>query len=47
MPDNVAARRTSESNGFAVSDAPGETLSNGQRELVMLRDLSHQLTASK
>ena len=40
MPDNVAARRTYERNGFAVSDEPGDLLPDGQRELVMLRDLS-------
>ena len=39
MPDNVAARRTYERNGFTVSDEPGDLLPCGQRELVMLRDL--------
>jgi len=39
MPDNVAARRTYERNGFAVSDEPGDLPSGGRRELVMLRDL--------
>jgi len=40
MPDNVAARRTYERNGFTLSDTPGDLVSGGQRELVMLRDLS-------
>ncbi|TFB67187.1 GNAT family N-acetyltransferase [Cryobacterium sp. Hz7] len=44
MPDNVAARRTYERNGFAVE--PGDVLPGGQRELVMLRDLSPERTAS-
>ncbi|MDB5243882.1 MAG: hypothetical protein JWP57_4508 [Spirosoma sp.] len=40
MPDNVAARRAYERNGFAVSDEPGDLLPDGRRELVMLRDLT-------
>lgn len=39
MPDNVAARRTYERNGFAVSHEPGDLPLGDQRELVMLRDL--------
>ena len=39
MPDNVAARRTYERNGFTVSHEPGDLLPDGRRELVMLRDL--------
>ena len=39
MPDNVAARRTYERNGFVVSGEPGALLPGGRRELVMLRDL--------
>ncbi|TFD34130.1 GNAT family N-acetyltransferase [Cryobacterium cryoconiti] len=44
MPDNVAARRTYERNGFVVSDEPGDLLPSGRRELVMLRDLSPERT---
>ena len=40
MPDNLGARRTYESNGFTVSDEPGDLLPDGRRELVMLRDLA-------
>jgi len=46
MADNLAARRTYERNGFAVSDEPGDLLPGGQRELVMLRDLSPERTVS-
>ena len=46
MSDNVAARRIYERNGFAVSDEPGDLLPGGQRELVMLRDLSPGRTVS-
>ena len=46
MPDNVAARRTYERNGFAVSDEPGDLLQGGQRELVMVRDLTPERTVS-
>ena len=45
MPENVVARRTYERNGFAVSDEAGDVLPGGQRELVMLRDLSPERTA--
>ena len=38
-PDNVAARRTYERNGFTVSREPGSLPPGGRRELVMLRDL--------
>jgi ribosomal protein S18 acetylase RimI-like enzyme len=40
MPDNVAARRTYERNGFTVSHEPGDLLPDGRHELVMLRDLT-------
>ena len=40
MPDNVAARRTYERNGFTASDEPGGLLADGRRELVMVRDLA-------
>ncbi|MDQ0822337.1 ribosomal protein S18 acetylase RimI-like enzyme [Arthrobacter sp. V4I6] len=46
MPDNVAARRTYERNGFTVSHEPGDLLQGGRRELVMLRDLCPERTAS-
>jgi ribosomal protein S18 acetylase RimI-like enzyme len=42
MPDNVAARRTYERNGFTLSREAGDLLSGGQRELVMLRDLAER-----
>ncbi|CAI3798239.1 GNAT family N-acetyltransferase [Pseudarthrobacter sp. MM222] len=47
MSDNVAARRTYERNGFTVSHGPGDLLSGGRRELVMLRDLGPERTASE
>ncbi|GHD52533.1 N-acetyltransferase [Mycetocola manganoxydans] len=40
MPENIAARRAYERNGFAVSDEPGNLLPDGRHELVMLRELS-------
>ncbi|WP_090578532.1 GNAT family N-acetyltransferase [Arthrobacter sp. ov407] len=46
MPDNGAARRTYERNGFIVSHEPGDLLPGGRRELVMLRDLGPERTAS-
>ncbi|TFD27034.1 GNAT family N-acetyltransferase [Cryobacterium cryoconiti] len=46
MPDNVAARRTYERNGFTATDEPGDLLSGSQRELVMLRGLSPERTVS-
>ena len=46
MPANVAARRTYERNGFAVSDEPGDLLPGSQPELVMLRDLSPEHTVN-
>lgn len=46
MPDNVAARRTYEKNDFTVSHEPGDLLSDGRRELVMLRDLSPERTVN-
>lgn len=39
MPDNVAARRTYEKNGFTVAVGPRDPLPSGRRELVMVRDL--------
>ena len=45
MPNNFAARRTYERNGFTVSDEPGDLLPGGHRDLVMLRDLSPERTA--
>ena len=47
MPDNVAARRTYEKNGFTVSDAPGDRLPDGRHELVMFRDLGRERTVSR
>ncbi|KUM36789.1 GNAT family N-acetyltransferase [Arthrobacter sp. EPSL27] len=44
MPDNVAARRTYERNGFAVCHESGDLLPDGRRELVMLRDLGSERT---
>ncbi|MDI3213765.1 GNAT family N-acetyltransferase [Arthrobacter sp. AL12] len=46
MPENVTARRTYERNGFTVSHEPGDVLSGGRRELVMLRDLVPEPTVS-
>ncbi len=46
MPDNVAARRTYERNGFIVSHEPGDLLPGGRRELVMLRGLGPERTVS-
>ena len=46
MPDNVAARRIYERNGFTVSDEPSDLLPCGRRELVMLRDLGPERTVS-
>ena len=46
MPDNFAARRTYERNGFTVSNEPGDLLPGGRRELVMLRDLSPSASAA-
>jgi ribosomal protein S18 acetylase RimI-like enzyme len=40
MPDNIAARRTYERNGFAPSSELGGLLPDGRRELVMGRDLT-------
>ncbi|TFC42510.1 GNAT family N-acetyltransferase [Cryobacterium sp. TMT1-21] len=45
-PNNVEARRAYERNGFTVSDELGDLLPGGQRELVMLRDLSPERTVS-
>ena len=47
MSDNVAARRTYEKNGFLVSEEAGDLLTGGQRELVMLRILSPDRSASE
>lgn len=47
MPDNVAARHTYERNGFTVSPEPGDLLSDGRRELAMLRDLGAERTAAR
>lgn len=44
MPDNVAARRTYERNGFTVCHESGDLLPDGRRELVMLRDLGSERT---
>lgn len=45
MPDNVAARRTYERNGFTVSHEPGDLLADDRRELVMLRELGAERSA--
>jgi ribosomal protein S18 acetylase RimI-like enzyme len=47
MPDNAAARRTYEGNGFIVSREPGDLLPGGRPEFVMLRDLSSERTVTK
>ena len=44
MPDNAAARRVYERNGFSVSGEPGDPLTGGPMELVMLRTLYPELT---
>ena len=46
MPDNAAARRTYERNGFIAAREPGELLPGGRRELVMLRDLGPERSVS-
>lgn len=46
LPDNVAARRTYERNGFAVCHESGDLLPDGRRELVMLRDLGSERNVS-
>ncbi|WP_104166879.1 GNAT family N-acetyltransferase [Cryobacterium sp. N22] len=46
MPDNVAARRTYETNGFTVSEELRDAAPGGQRELVMVRKLSPDSSAS-
>lgn len=47
MPDNAAARRTYERNGSTLSEEIGDLLPGGQRELVMLRILSPDRSASQ
>ncbi|WP_144711566.1 GNAT family N-acetyltransferase [Curtobacterium pusillum] len=40
MPDNDAARRTYERNGFVAADEPGDALPDGRHEVVMRRALT-------
>ena len=47
MPDNAAARRTYEKNGFIMSRESCDLLPDGWPELVMLRDLSPERTVGK
>jgi ribosomal protein S18 acetylase RimI-like enzyme len=44
MPDNAAARRTYERNGFLVADEPGDPLPVGRHEVLMRRDLTAERT---
>ncbi|MGP4031144.1 GNAT family N-acetyltransferase [Pseudarthrobacter sp. 1C304] len=44
MPENVAARRSYERNGFTVCHESGDLLPDGRGELVMLRDLGSERT---
>ena len=47
MPDNVAARRTYERNGFVLSREPRDLPRRGRSELVMLRDLGPERTVTR
>lgn len=47
MPDNVAARRAYEWNGFSVSHEPDDLPPGDRRELVMLRDLGPERSVNE